>query len=119
MATKIKNKLKGTETRADIIDKIGGAGGGARRTPKPKAKAKKDTSPSIDEYLSTRPKLAKRMAEGRKDLVKSASKLQEQGRKKLAERKSRKEKNLEKMIEKYGEKSMKERYGKMYGDWFK
>ena len=29
MSTKIKNKLKGTETRADIIDKIGGAGGGA------------------------------------------------------------------------------------------
>ena len=47
MATKIKNKLKGTETRADIWDKIGGAGGGARRTSK-KAKAKKDTSPVRD-----------------------------------------------------------------------
>ena len=83
MAKKIKNKLKGTETRADIIDKIGGAGGGARRTPKPKAKAKKDTSPSIDEYLSTRPKLAKRAAEGRKDLAKSASKLRALGQDRL------------------------------------
>ena len=44
MATKIKNKLKGTETRADIWDKIGGAGGGARRTSK---KAKKKKSPEI------------------------------------------------------------------------
>jgi hypothetical protein len=43
MAKKIKNKLKGTETRADIWDKIGGAGGGARRTLK---KAKKK-SPEI------------------------------------------------------------------------
>ncbi len=101
-----------------MLEKLGGSGGGVRRTSK-KAKAKKDTSPSLDEYLSTRPKLAKRAAEGRKDLAKSASKLRVQGRKKLAERKSRKEKNLEKMIEKYGEKSMKERYGKMYGDWFK
>ena len=44
MAKKIKNKLKGTETRADIWDKIGGAGGGARRTLK---KAKKKKSPEI------------------------------------------------------------------------
>ena len=36
-----KHKLKGTETRADIIDKIGGAGGGARRTLK---KAKTNVS---------------------------------------------------------------------------
>ena len=41
MATKIKNKLKGTETRADIIDKIGGAGGGAKKTSGPLGKFRK------------------------------------------------------------------------------
>jgi len=39
MASKIGNKykLKGTETRADILDKIGGAGGGAKKIYKKKA----------------------------------------------------------------------------------
>ena len=43
MASKInKYKLKGTETRADILDKIGGSGGGARPTSfSPRNKKKK------------------------------------------------------------------------------
>tara|TARA_R110000822_G_scaffold12941_14_gene46554 strand:- start:1886 stop:2248 length:363 start_codon:yes stop_codon:yes gene_type:complete len=48
---KIKNKLKATETHADIYDKIGGAGGGSksksRKLKKLKVK-KKDDSPSSD-----------------------------------------------------------------------
>ena len=45
-----KHKLKGTETRADILDKIGGSGGAAKSTSK-KAKTKKEMSPKMKKKL--------------------------------------------------------------------
>ena len=50
MASKIGNKykLKGTETRSDIVDKIGGSGGGSKYKLKKKKSKAEDTSPSSD-----------------------------------------------------------------------
>ena len=53
MASKIKNKLKGTETRSDIVNKIGGAGGGSKVKRKYKYDKKKDTSPRSDKVTDS------------------------------------------------------------------
>ena len=110
-----------------MLEKLGGSGGGARRTPKPKAKAKKDTSPSIDEYLSTRPKLAKRAAEGRKDLAKSASKTRALGQDRLKMDTWMKDRMAKKAKKKSPEISRSEKETgvshaeaeRLFGDWLK
>ena len=43
-----KHKLKGTETRADIVDRIGGAGGGARKFRKPYKNPPRDKDGKVE-----------------------------------------------------------------------
>ena len=125
---KRRNKWSRTGTEmgssmSQMLEKLGGSGGGARRVSK-KAKTnvsktgKADSTASGVGWKKVKKKYSE-LDEGTKDLVRRASKTRALGRKNLRERKANKKKNLDKMIETYGEKYMKERYGKMYGDWLK